>query len=193
MRAIAYTLFDTAIGNCGIAWGERGLVGRLAPGNGRTPDTRPPAPPAAGRPRDRSPSPRFGSAIEEITALLAGDRRDLSGIALDLDGVTEFSRRVYAIARTIPPGRTLTYGEIATQLGDPLRAREVGQALARNPFPIVVPCHRVLAANGKSGGFSAPGGVSTKLRMLEIEGARGGRHPDALLTARSPRLGGQGP
>ena len=111
-------------------------------------------------------------AIEDITALLSGDRRDLSGIALDLDGVAEFPRRVYALARTIPPGQTLTYGEIASKLGDPLRAREVGQALARNPFPIVVPCHRVLAANGKSGGFSAPGGVSTKLRMLEIEGAR---------------------
>ncbi len=170
MRAIGYTLFDTAIGHCGIAWGERGLVGVWLPETDerrtrarllrRLPDA-----------RETDPSPAVRTAIDEITALLAGDRRDLAGIPLDLDGVTEFSQRVYAIARTIPPGRTLTYGEIATQLGDPLRAREVGQALARNPFPIVVPCHRVLAANGKSGGFSAPGGVSTKLRLLEIEGA----------------------
>ncbi len=171
MRAVGYTLFETAIGHCGIAWGERGLVGVWLPEADehrtlarllrRLPDASEAAPPPAVR-----------SAIDEITALLAGDRRDLSGIPLDFHGVAEFSRRVYAIARTIPPGQTLTYGEIAAKLGDPLRAREVGQALARNPFPIVVPCHRVLAANGKSGGFSAPGGVSTKLRLLEIEGAR---------------------
>ncbi len=171
MNGIGYTLFETAIGNCGIAWGERGIVGLWLPESDarrtrarilrRLPDA-----------TETVPSPEIRSAIEDITALLSGDRRDLSGIALDLDGVAEFPRRVYSLARMIPPGQTLTYGEIASKLGDPLRAREVGQALARNPFPIVVPCHRVLAANGKSGGFSAPGGVSTKLRMLEIEGAR---------------------
>jgi methylated-DNA-[protein]-cysteine S-methyltransferase len=85
--------------------------------------------------------------------------------------VPDFERNVYAIAREIPPGQTLTYGEIAEQLGDKLLARDVGQAMGRNPFPIVVPCHRVVAANGKLGGFSAPGGANTKLKLLAIEGA----------------------
>ena len=105
-------------------------------------------------------------------ALLSGERRDLSFVALDMEGVPELHRRVYEVARTIPPGETLTYGEIARRLGDPRQARAVGQALAQNPFAIVVPCHRVLAAGGRTGGFSAPGGTGTKLRILEIEGAR---------------------
>ncbi len=90
---------------------------------------------------------------------------------LDLEQVPPFHRRVYEVARTIPPGSTLTYGEIASRLGEPRLARDVGQALGRNPFAIVVPCHRVVAAGGKTGGFSAGGGVRTKLRMLAIEGA----------------------
>ena len=109
--------------------------------------------------------------IERIGALLRGERIDLSDVPVDLGRVPEFERRVYAIARAIPPGSTMTYGEIAKRLGDPLLARDVGQAMGHNPFPIVVPCHRVLAAGGKPGGFSAPGGVDTKLRMLRIEGA----------------------
>ena len=166
----SFTLFETAIGRCGIAWGERGIVGVWIPESDerrtrarilrRQPEAVEGAPPSEVR-----------GAIAEITALLAGDRRDLAAIPLDFDGVADFPRRVYEIARSIPPGETLTYGDVARRLGDPRRAREVGQALARNPFPIVVPCHRVLAANGRSGGFSAPGGVSTKLRLLEIEGA----------------------
>ena len=96
---------------------------------------------------------------------------------LDMDGVPEFHRRVYELARAIPPGQTLTYGEIARRLGDPSQARAVGAALGANPFPFLVPCHRVLAANGRTGGFSAPGGVSTKLRILEIEGARANAIP----------------
>ena len=110
---------------------------------------------------------------------MKGDARDFSGVALDLGNVPDFNQKVFAIARTIPAGQTLTYGEIATRLGDRLLARDVGQALGQNPFPIVVPCHRVLAASGKSGGiktggFSAPGGVDTKLRMLSIERAQPG-------------------
>ena len=89
-----------------------------------------------------------------------------------MDGVPEFHRRVYEAARAIPPGNTLSYGDIAKRVGAPGAARAVGQALGRNPFPIVVPCHRVLAAGGKIGGFSAQGGVATKRRMLAIEGAR---------------------
>jgi methylated-DNA-[protein]-cysteine S-methyltransferase len=120
--------------------------------------------------RRRAP-PVIGQAIAAIVALLAGERRDLSNIRLGLDDVPAFHRRVYEIARSIGPGATLTYGEIAARLGEPGLARDVGQALGQNPFPIVVPCHRVLAAGGKLGGFSARGGVATKLRLLEIEGA----------------------
>jgi methylated-DNA-[protein]-cysteine S-methyltransferase len=93
-------------------------------------------------------------------------------VIIDNEGVPEFNVRVYAIARTIPPGKTLTYGEIAERLGEKLLAREVGQALGQNPCPIIMPCHRVLAAGGKTGGFSASGGVVTKLRLLTLEGAQ---------------------
>jgi methylated-DNA-[protein]-cysteine S-methyltransferase len=167
----SFTLFPTPIGRCGIAWGDRGIVGLWLPEadergtRGRLRRRHPQAAEAA-------PTDEVLAAIAQISALLSGDHRDLAAIRLDFEGVPDFPRRVYEVARTIPPGETLTYGEVATKLGDPRRAREVGRALARNPFPIVVPCHRVLAAKGRSGGFSAPGGVSTKLRLLEIEGAR---------------------
>ena len=111
-------------------------------------------------------------AIDGITALLRGERRDLAGIVIDDDGFPDFNRRVYALARKIPPGATMTYGEIAERLGDKALAREVGQAMGENPTPIIMPCHRVLAAGGKPGGFSASGGVVTKLRLLTIEGAQ---------------------
>jgi methylated-DNA-[protein]-cysteine S-methyltransferase len=110
--------------------------------------------------------------VAEIQRLLAGERRDLSSAALDMSAVPEFDRRVYIETRSIAPGQTLTYGDIATRLGDVGLSRAVGQALGRNPFPIIIPCHRVLAAGGKTGGFSAPGGTDTKRRLLEIEGAR---------------------
>jgi len=113
-------------------------------------------------------------AIDRVAALLRGEPDDLADIALDMDGIPEFNARIYAIARTIPPGATLTYGEIAKRLGAADLAREVGQAMGRNPFPPIVPCHRVVAANGKTGGFSATGGVDTKLRLLAIEGAQVG-------------------
>jgi methylated-DNA-[protein]-cysteine S-methyltransferase len=119
-----------------------------------------------------TPSPDVQNAIDAMTALLRGERTDLTFIPLDLDTVPEFHRRVYEIARTIQPGGTLSYGEIASRLGEPNASRAVGQALGRNPFPIVVPCHRVVGAQGKMGGFSAPGGRATKLRLLAIEGER---------------------
>jgi methylated-DNA-[protein]-cysteine S-methyltransferase len=119
-----------------------------------------------------TPPPHVQQAIDAIVALLRGETIDLSFVTLDMDGVPEFHRRVYEVARTIPPGTTLSYGEIASRLGEPHAARAVGQALGRNPFPIVVPCHRVLAARGRTGGFSAPGGTATKLRLLAIEGER---------------------
>src|SRR5581483_1413460 len=124
--------------------------------------------------REQKPTPEAQRAIDGIVALLKGERRDLSDIALDHAGMPEFSRRVYAIVRTIPPGKTITYGEVAEKLGDKLLARDVGEAMGRNPTPVIMPCHRVLAANGKMGGFSAPGGTATKLKLLTIEGAQPG-------------------
>jgi len=122
--------------------------------------------------------------------LLRGEKRDFSAIALDMAGVPEFHQKVYAVARTIPVGATLSYGEIAARLGDRGAAREVGEAMGQNPFPIIVPCHRVLAAGGKVGGFSAAGGVTTKLRLLGIEGAQVGEAPtlfDSLPLRARPR------
>ena len=106
-----------------------------------------------------------------MTALLGGERVDLADVALDMADVAPFHQRVYEQTRAIPAGATSTYGEIAARIGDPGNARAVGEALGRNPFPIIVPCHRVLAASGKLGGFSAFGGAMTKRRMLIIEGA----------------------
>ena len=103
--------------------------------------------------------------------MLSGEPRDLNYVTIDAADVADFNRRVYAVARTIPAGSTLSYGEVAARLGDRMLARDVGQALGENPTPIVVPCHRVLGAGGKPGGFSAPGGIDTKLRLLTIEGA----------------------
>jgi methylated-DNA-[protein]-cysteine S-methyltransferase len=184
-----FAVFDTAIGACAVIWGANGISGAQLPDKTesatrariarRHPDAREAAPPAA-----------IAKVIADIVALLGGERRDLSDVVLDLARAPEFHRRVYDIARTIPPGRTMTYGEIATRLGDRLLARDVGEALGKNPIPIIVPCHRVLAADGKTGGFSAPGGVATKLRMLSIEGARAGAEPllfDKLDLATRPR------
>jgi methylated-DNA-[protein]-cysteine S-methyltransferase len=171
MNDISFTLFETALGACGIAWGPGGVVGLWLP----EPDaagTRRRILRRFGRAREAVPTPEISSAIEGCRELLRGQKADLTDVRVDDRSVPEFHRRVYAIARTIPPGQTLTYGEIAARLGDPSEARAVGQALGQNPFPLVVPCHRVLAANGKTGGFSAPGGAATKLRLLEIEGAR---------------------
>jgi methylated-DNA-[protein]-cysteine S-methyltransferase len=120
---------------------------------------------------EAAPPAEVRGAIDGIIDLLAGKPNDLAEVVLDLDGVPEFNRGVYDIARKIPPGKTMTYGDIAKKLGGVELSRDVGQALGRNPCPIVVPCHRVLAAGGKPGGFSANGGVVTKLKMLAIEGA----------------------
>lgn len=171
MTPQGFALFDTPIGTCGIAWSKSGIAGLQLPEPTseatrqrllrRWPAAVETAPPAG-----------VQRAIERIRDLLSGTGTDLQDIPLDLDGVPEFNRKVYDVARGIPPGQTLTYGDIAKRMGvGPEAAREVGQALGRNPIAIIVPCHRVLAANGKMGGFSANGGASTKRRMLEIEGA----------------------
>lgn len=162
--------FETTLGPCGIAWNERGIARVLLP-EATVAETRAQLSRRLPGSRECAPPVEVQRAIDAMVALLRGDAADLSGIALDMRGVPSFERRVYELARGIAPGRTLTYGDIAARLGDPQCARAVGQALGRNPFPIVVPCHRVLAAGGKPGGFSAPGGATTKLRMLAIEGA----------------------
>ncbi|WP_422842533.1 methylated-DNA--[protein]-cysteine S-methyltransferase [Acidovorax sp. M2(2025)] len=174
-------LFPTPLGSCGIAWGPAGIVAVQLPE----------ADPAATRSRllrglpppclqgdaavaDGLLPPPVLAAVQGIQALLAGQPRDLREVPLDMSGVPAFHQQVYAIARAIAPGQTRTYGDVAQQLGSLGLARAVGQALGLNPFAPVVPCHRVLAAGGRPGGFSAGGGALTKLRMLEIEGASPG-------------------
>jgi methylated-DNA-[protein]-cysteine S-methyltransferase len=171
MTAYGFALFDTAIGRCGVAWNDRGIAGlQLPEADEQQIRVRMLQRfPTAG---ETTPPPGVQRAIEDVVALLAGEPCNLSVVPLDMDGVPSFHRRVYEVARNIPAGATMSYGEIAARLGAPRAARAVGQALGQNPFPIVVPCHRVLGAGGKIGGFSAHGGVATKLRMLAIEGAQ---------------------
>lgn len=178
MGALGYTLFDTAVGRCGVAWGERGLIAVGLP-EGRDAATCARLVRHAVGERELPPPPAVRAAIDGIVALTAGAAVDLSGVALELDRVAAFERGVYELARTIPAGATTTYGALADRLGaGPGAARAVGRALGRNPWPIVVPCHRVVAAGGRLGGFSARGGTGTKLRLLEIERA----HADPGLT-----------
>jgi methylated-DNA-[protein]-cysteine S-methyltransferase len=174
-----FTLFQTAIGCCGIAWSELGVTGVQLP-EASSAKTRARMLRRFPGAREAEPPPEVQRAANGIVALLRGEASDLSTIVLDLDGVPPFHRRVYEVARTIRPGATLTYGELAARLGEPGMAREVGQALGRNPFAVIVPCHRVVAAGGQTGGFSANGGVATKLRILSIEGARGVAAVDQL-------------
>jgi methylated-DNA-[protein]-cysteine S-methyltransferase len=171
MPAAGFTLFDSAIGPCGIAWGPRGIVGVQLPEPHATAtrerlQRRYPDVPEALPPQE------VQRAIDDIIALLRGESRDLSNVLLDMEGIPAFHQRLYAALRNIPAGSTITYGDLAMRIGDRCTARDVGEAMGKNPFPIIVPCHRVLAANGKVGGFSARGGVATKLRMLNIEKAR---------------------
>lgn len=164
-------LFDTEIGRCGVAWGDRGLLGVQLP---ETTDARTLSRLAIKVPgaQNAAMPDEIRQACDAMTGLLRGEARDLSFITIDMEKLPAFNRGVYEIARSIAPGETMTYGDIATQLGDKLLSRAVGKALGENPFPIVIPCHRVLAANGKTGGFSANGGVTTKFHMLAIERAR---------------------
>lgn len=167
----AYALFDTEIGRCGIAWGAYGILGVQLPEKSQ----------AAMRTRlmrhcpaadETEPTKQIARVIADIQALLLGEKKTLRAAPLDMTGVPQFHARVYDTARAIPPGKTRTYGEIARAVGQPDGARAVGQALGRNPFAIIVPCHRVVGANQKLVGFSANGGIATKLKMLEIEGWR---------------------
>jgi len=174
MEKYGFTLFDTAIGRCGIAWSPRGVAGVQLP-EARELDTHARVRQRFPDAHEATPPPHVKRAQGGIVALLRGEPSDLSAVPLDMDGVPPFHRRVYEVARTIPPGATLSYGEVAARLGSPGASRAVGQALGRNPFAIVVPCHRVLAAGGKVGGFSANGGITTKLRLLSLEGGQAKR------------------
>jgi methylated-DNA-[protein]-cysteine S-methyltransferase len=165
-----FALFDTAIGRCGIAWSAAGIVGLQLPEASdevarqrlrrRFSDV-----------RETPPLAAIAAAILRIQAFLAGARDDFVSLQFDDSQIGEFDRAVYRETRDIPAGATDTYGAIAARLGDPTLARAVGQALGRNPWPIVIPCHRVTGADGRMGGFSAPGGRATKRRLLEMEGA----------------------
>jgi methylated-DNA-[protein]-cysteine S-methyltransferase len=161
----SFASFDTALGRCAVRWSDSGIARVLLPLRpGRTG-------PAL---EDAGDVPEFvRRAIDGIVALMAGEPRDLRDIPLDERGIDRFRRAVRAATQQVPAGSTCSYGDIARAIGRPDAARDVGAALARNPFPIVVPCHRVVAADGALTGFSAPGGLATKRRMLELEGAPG--------------------
>lgn len=165
-----YLIFETSGGFCGIAWSDNGIARFQLPTRTeeateklmlrRLPDA------LAGAP----PEP-VQQAVELVKRYFAGEAVDFSVLALDLDGQDDFFIKIYAAARRLGWGQTTTYGAIAKELGaGPEAARDVGQAMAKNPVALIIPCHRVLAAGGKIGGFSAPGGATSKTRMLELEG-----------------------
>jgi methylated-DNA-[protein]-cysteine S-methyltransferase len=168
---VEYTLFDTPIGRCAVVWQGETLVGVQLP--------EPSVEETERRVEDRfigavaaGPPPRVQDAIDRMVSSLRGEADDLADVPLDLSALPPFRRKVLEVVRTIPAGETMSYGEVAVAVGSPGAARAVGQALGRNPYPIVVPCHRVLAAGGRIGGFTADGGVSVKARMLAAEGVR---------------------
>jgi methylated-DNA-[protein]-cysteine S-methyltransferase len=187
---VVYALFPTALGVCALAAGGAGLVGVWLPEAEET----------ALRARilrkfpqaeEVPPSGELADTVSRIQALLATGQADLDPIALDMSPIDDFDRAVYEVTREAGPGRTLTYGEIARRVGTLADARRVGQALGRNRWPIVIPCHRVLGADGKAGGFSAPGAVATKIKMLNLERARVGGEPslfDELPLAVKPKV-----
>lgn len=170
MAESGYALFKTPLGVCGIVWGSAGLVGVRLPeaseaAAARAMASRFPAYEPADPPRP------VREAIVRIAAYLDGASDDFADVALDFSGTGAFDRAVYEATRAVPAGRTTTYGAVAATIGDSGGARAVGQALGRNPWPILVPCHRVTGADGRMGGFSAPGGAVTKRRLLDLEGA----------------------
>ena len=177
MKPASYCLFDTVIGTCAIAWHEPAgpfaqppiVLFQLPEATSEQTESR--IARNAGARQPAVPPPAIAVIIERLGRHLQGEVQDLRDIAVDLDAASPFARQVYDAARQIPAGKTRTYGEIAKAVRQPSAAQEVGQALAKNPVPLIVPCHRVLAADGKLGGFSAPGGLATKTKLLAIEGA----------------------
>jgi methylated-DNA-[protein]-cysteine S-methyltransferase len=191
MSERGFALFDTAIGVCGLAWAAGAITASQLPeGVADAARRRLARRSGAG---EAAPPPGTARHIQAITALLATGRGDLSAIPLEMDAIGEFERAVYEAARRIPAGSTRTYGELAAEAANPRAARAVGVAMARNPFPIIVPCHRVLAAGGGFGGFSARGGLPAKARLLQIERASTSEAPllfEALPIALRPEGSG---
>ena len=167
-----YQVFETAAGFCAIAWNGTGITqfqlpSQTAEATGRNMRRR--APDAV----PGTPPPDVAKVIAAAQRYFAGEQIDFSDVRLDLDGQDDYFRRIYEALRRVGWGQTTTYGALAKQLGaGPKAAQDVGQAMATNPVPLIIPCHRVLAAGGKVGGFSAPGGSATKVKMLELEGVR---------------------
>jgi methylated-DNA-[protein]-cysteine S-methyltransferase len=177
--AVHHHIFASAIGPCGVAWSDRGLVALQFPERDETATVKRLTARAASAGAAEPPD-AVASVIAGVRRYLDGERIEFSSAAVDLADVEPFRRRIYETLRAIGYGRTTTYGELARTLGlDGWEgARDIGEAMGRNPVPIVIPCHRVLAAGGKLGGFSAPGGVATKRTLLTLEGvAIGGGAP----------------
>ncbi len=180
MSDFSYTLFETALGRCGLAWGPNGVrsVSFAAASDEETVNHL--CRRAPGARETHAPPESIAAMISDIKALFKGEARDLSYAALDMEGVGDFDRKVYALSLKIMPGEAKTYGDLAKAMGDVAHSRRVGQALGRNPFPIIVPCHRIVGASGAMTGFSAPGGAELKRKLLKIEGALGPDLFDAL-------------
>lgn len=193
MAGRGYTIFDTMIGRCGIAWGHSGIVGVQLP-EAREIETRGRMVRQYPDAREMRPPLNVGIAIEGIATLLRGEPADLSDVALDMTGIHAFNQRVYELTRAIPRGETRTYGEIAARLRASGAVHSVAQAIARNPFVVIVPCHRALEAGGYADRMSPNGGSISKRRLLSIEGAQGTIASktlfDALLPVAPPRLQG---
>ena len=170
MSGLGYTIFDTSVGRCGIAWGDLGVLGVQLP-EAREIETRRRLFQIFPDTRELRPSPEIQGAIDGIAALLRGKAADFSGVQLDMTDVRPFDGRVYDFTRTIPRGETLTYGEVAARLKASGAAHSVAQALSRNPFMLIVPCHRVLEAGGYADRISPYGGSISKRRLLSLEGA----------------------
>jgi methylated-DNA-[protein]-cysteine S-methyltransferase len=190
MSGRGYTIFDTAIGRCGIAWGDDGIVGVQLP-EAREIETRKRLFDLYPDAREMRPPLNVEIAIEGMVALLRGEAADLSDVTLDMNRIHHFHARVYRFIRTIPRGETRTYGEIAASLRVSGVVHAVAQALIRNPFVVIVPCHRVLEAGGYADKISPHGGAISKRRLLSIEGARGTTAGktlfDVLLPVAPPR------
>jgi methylated-DNA-[protein]-cysteine S-methyltransferase len=163
-------VFETAAGFCGIAWGPDGITRFALPASSAAAAERQIARRAAGG-ESATPPAEVAAVIAAVRRYFEGAAVDFGGVRVAVDAPDPFMARVYAAVRALPWGATTTYGALARELGaGPEAARDVGQAMAKNPVPLIIPCHRVLAAGGKLGGFSAPGGSQTKRRMLEMEG-----------------------
>jgi methylated-DNA-[protein]-cysteine S-methyltransferase len=193
MTGRGYTIFDTMIGRCGIAWGLSGVVGIQLP-EAREIETRKRLYQLYPDAREQRPPANVEIAIEGVVALLRGEAADTSDVALDMTGIHAFNQRVYELTRAIPRGETRTYGEIAKGLGASGAVHSVAQAIAKNPFVILVPCHRVLEAGSYADKMSPNGGSISKRRLLSLEGAHGpvtGKTLfDVLLPVAPPRAQG---